>query len=127
MALLSTNQQQQQYPIVAGYAFKTAFTFAAVGSTVILTNASAGIYRFNVSAIITTAQGSDTLTVNALYTDDQQAETIAVLNAVSTASQGQFNGSAIIENTAAANISYSVTTTATTAVGNIYILIERLF
>ena len=128
MALVSTNQQAQQYPIVAGFAFVTGAVCAAISSTVILTNAPRGLYRFNVSLIATTLESGKTVTVNAIYTDDLQAETVAVISAVSITSTAQFNASAIIENTATANISYSVATTATgTGAGNIYITIERLF
>ena len=128
MALVPASQQQQQYPIVAGYALKTGFTIAAFGPSVILTNAAPGIYRFSVSAIITTAEAAHTVTVNAICTDDQQAETVAVISAASTAAQGQFNGVQVLENTATANISWSIATTDVgTGVGNFYVLVERLF
>ena len=127
-ALVQINQQLQAYPTIATNYIRTGFTFAAIGTTALVTLAPQGIYRFSVYLVITTAQGSQTVTINALFTDDQQAETIAVLNAVSTTAQGQFNGSAIIENTSTANnISFSLATTATTAVGNFYIVVERLF
>ena len=127
MALTAANQIVTPYPVVVGSWQKTAFTFAAVGSFAVVANAPPGLYRYTVSAIITTAQGSQTLTVNAIVTDDQQAETVAVLSAVSTTAQGQFNGQTVLENTATANLNLSVATTASSAVGNIYVVIERIF
>jgi hypothetical protein len=127
MALSPASQQQNCFPVVMGAVQKTAFTFAAISSTPVVVNAPPGIYRFFVYAVITTAQSSDTLTVNAIWTDDFQANTVAILSAVSTTSQGYFQGQSVIENTATANINYSVSTTATTAVGNIYIVVERVF
>ena len=127
MALNALNQTATPWPVMVGNWLKTAFTFAAVGTTTIVPNAPPGLYRFNVYAVVTTAQSSQTLTVNAVYTDDQAAETVAVLNAVSTTATGPFQGSVIIQNTATANLSYSVATTATTAIGNIYIVVERIF
>jgi len=97
MALGPANQQQQPNPVICGYAFKTGFTFTAFGPAVILTNAAPGLYRFSAIVIITTTQASDAVTVNVICTDDQQAETVAILSGVSTAS------------------------------GNIYIVVERLF
>ena len=127
MALTALNQTSTPWPVMVGNWLKTAFTFAAVGTTTIVPSAPPGLYRMNVYVVITTAQAADAVTVNAIYTDDQQAETVAVINGVSTAAQGAFQGSVILQNTATANISYSVTTTASTAVGNIYIVVERIF
>lgn len=127
MALTALNQAPQPYPTMVGNIVKTAFTFATVSSTAVTPTIPAGIYRFSVYAVVTTAQGSDTLTVNAIWTDDFQANTIAVLSAVSTASQGYFQGSTLMELTASSTVNYSVATTATTAVGNIYIVVERIF
>ena len=129
MPLLQTQQQLQAYPTIVANYLKTSFTFAAIGTTALVTTAAPGIYRFNVYLDVTTAQGSQTVTVNALWTDDGAAQTLAVLNAVSTTTVNTyFQGSVIIDNASAANnISFSVTTTATTAVGNIYIVVERLF
>jgi hypothetical protein len=127
MALGPSNQAATPYPVVVGSWQKTVFTFTAIGSFVIVANAPPGLYRYTAVAIITTAQASQSVTVNAIVTDDQQAETIAVLSAVSTTAQGQFNGQTVLENTATANLSLSVAATATTAVGNIYVVVERIF
>lgn len=128
MALNSLNQGATPFPVMVGNFLKTAFTIAAIGSTTIVANAPPGIYRYTAIVIITTAEAAHTVTVNAIVTDDLQAETVAVINGVSTASQAQFNGTQTLENTATANLAFSVTTTDTgTAVGNIYIVVERIF
>ena len=128
MALTTLSQAQPPYPVVVGSFLKTAFTIAAIGSTPIVVNAPPGIYRFTAIVIITTLEAAHAVTVNAIVTDDLQAETVAIISAASTASTGQFNGSQVLENTAIANLSFSVTTTDTgTAIGNIYIVVERIF
>lgn len=128
MALNSLNQEMKSYPIIMGNFLKTAFTIAAIGSTPIVLSAPPGIYRYTAIVIITTLEAAHTITVNAIVTDDLQIETVAIISAFSTASTGQANGTAILENTATANLNFSVTTTDTgTAVGNIYIVVERLF
>ena len=127
MALVQANEQTQLYPTIAGSYLRSAFTFAAISSTTIVANAPPGLYRFSVYLVVTTAQSSQTVTVNAIWADDQQTNTVAVLSAVSTTSQGYFQGSTVMENTATANLNFSMSAAATTAVGNFYILIERLF
>lgn len=99
---------------------------AAINSTVLVNNASPGIYRLNYLLVVTGA-GSSTLTANAIYTDAAKEETIAVLSGVDVSATGTFCGDVLIENIAAANISYSVTLGGSAAVWNLYILAERLF
>ncbi len=128
MALNSLNQGPTPFPVIMGNFLKTGFTIAAIGSTPIVLSAPPGLYRYTAVVVITTLEAAHTITVNAIVTDDQQAETVAIINAFSTASVGQANGTATLENTATANLSFSVTTTDLgTAVGNIYIVVERLF
>jgi len=127
MALQQSNQIVTSSPVMMGHILYSAFTFGAVSSTVVVANAPAGLYRFSCYAVVTTAQGSQTLTVNAIWTDDFGANTVAVLSAVSTTAQGYFQGSTLMENTATANLSYSIAATATTAIGNIYIVVERIY
>ena len=129
MPLIQTPEQLQAYPAIVTNYLKTSFTFAAIGTTALVTAAAPGLYRFSVYLDVTTAQASQTVTVNALWTDDGAAQTLAVLNAVSTTTVNTyFQGSVLIENVSAANnISFSLATTATTAVGNFYIIVERLF
>ncbi len=128
MALNALNQAQPPYPVVVGSVIKTAFTFAAVGSTPVVVNAPPGLYRFTAVVIVTTVEAAHTVTVNAIVTDDQQAETIAIINAFSTATVGTTSGTVTLENTATANLSFSVATTDVgTGVGNIYLTVERIF
>lgn len=129
MALNAANQKLYSAVELVGSAQKTAFTIAAFGSSVLVVNAPAGLYDFKVCLVLTTLEGSShTVTVNAIYTDDLQSETLPVMNAQTTAATGTFSASAIIENTAAANISWSIATTDTgTAIGNFYIAVLRIF
>jgi hypothetical protein len=128
MALTTLSQAQPPYPVVVGSFLKTGVAIAAIGSTTIVANAPPGIYRYTAIVIITTLEAAHTVTVNAIVTDDLQAETVAIISAASTAATGQFNGTQVLENTATANLNFSVTTTDTgTAVGNIYIIVERIF
>jgi hypothetical protein len=123
--LTPTTQQQLLAPIIVGQAILGAQT-AAIGSTVIVPNAPAGLYRFNMVIVITTL-GLSTLTANAICTDAAKAETVAVLNGVSVIATGTFQGSALVENIAAANLSYSVTLGGSGSTWNLYIIVERLF
>jgi hypothetical protein len=127
MPLTALNQQGQPYPVIYGHILYTGWTIVAVGSTIIVPSAPPGIYRYSGVLIITTAQASDAITVNGIWTDDLQAETVAIFNGTSTASTGQFSASILAENTATANLSYSVTTTATSAVANLYLVVERIY
>jgi hypothetical protein len=124
-SLTTANQQSLLAPIVVGQVVLGAQT-AAIGSTTIVTNAPAGLYRLNYSLTVTSIVTS-TLTANAIYTDAAKAETVAVLNGVAVTATGQFQGSLFIENIAAANLNYSVTLGGSGATWNLYILVERLF
>lgn len=124
-ALTVSTQQLLLLPVIAGQAVLAAQT-AAIGSTVLITNAPAGLYRLSFILVIT-GTGTSTLTANAIYTDAAKAETIPVLSAVSVTATGTFQGSIVVENIAAANISYSVTLGGASAIWNLYILAERLF
>ena len=128
MALTLQNQFTQPYPVMVGNKQYTAFTFAAVSSTALTPTLSAGLYRFNVY-LVTTTGVSETVTVNVIYTDDQQAQTKAVLSAVDvTATGNAYSGVAILELTGASTINYSIAIgTGSTAVGNIYMVAERIF
>ena len=126
MATLNTTSQQQILaPIIVGQVVLGSQS-AAINPTVIVPNAAAGLYRYNMVIVITTL-GLSTLTANAICTDAAKAETIAVLNGVSVVATGTFQGMALVENINAANLSYSVTLGGTGAVWNLYVIVERLF
>lgn len=126
MANLTTATQQQLLePVIVGQVVLGGVS-SAVGSTTIVTNAPAGLYRYTMSLVIT-ATGTSTLTANAIYTDAKGAETIAVLNGVSVTATGQFNGTMLAENIGTANLNYSVTLGGSGATWNLYIIVERLF
>ncbi len=128
MALTTLSQAQPPYPVVVGSLLKTAFTIAAVSSTPIVISAPPGLYRYTAVVVITTVEAAHTVTVNAIVTDDQQSETVAIISAFSTASAGTSSGTVTLENTATANLSFSIATTDTgTGVGNFYITVERIF
>lgn len=122
MANSITTQQQPNLPIVSGTVNLGGQT-GAVSSTVIIASAPVGLYRFTVCVVVTVAGTS--ITVNAIYTDDAKAETVAVVSAASTAATGNITATAMIENSAVGNISFS--TSGTTGTYNLYIIVERLF
>ncbi len=128
MALTSSQEQGPQYPVVVATLLISAKA-AVIGSTTLLASAPPGIYRANVSLIVTTVGSSGNLVANLIATDDVQAETIPAATIAALSSQGQANGSIIIENTASANINYSTTASGTfgSCQYSLYIVLERLF
>ena len=124
-ALAIATQQLLLQPVIVGQAILAAQT-VAISSTVLLPLAAPGLYRLTY-VLVVTGTGTSTLTANAIYTDAAKAETIAVLSAVSVTATGTFQSSIVVENIAAANISYSVTLGGASAVWNLYITAERLF
>lgn len=96
-------------PIVA---FAATTPTTPVGSTNILASAPAGVYRVTFYYVVTTAGTVGTaITVNLTYTDAQQAQTNSTLTS-SGLVQGQFvQGTLVVQQQAAGNISYTVTET----------------
>ena len=127
MALSQTNEQAQLYPVICAYVVGSKV--AAIGSTVLFPSAPPGVYRVTCCQVITTGGTSGTLVTNIIATDDFQANTIAVATNANIATQGQAQGSVIFENTATANISFSVVAGGTfgSCVYSLYLILERLF
>ena len=128
MALTKSNQQLPLSPVICAEAILTAQA-AVLGSTTIFPSAPPGIYKMDVVLIVTTGGASGNLVVNAIVTDDLQAETIAGATIANLSSTGQANAVVVFENTATANINYSITAGGTfgSCVYNAYIILERLF
>lgn len=127
MALTQANEQAALFPVICASVIGTRS--AAIGSTVLFPSAPAGVYRASCVQVITTAGSAGTLVTNIIATDDFGANTTAVATNANIATQGQANGSVIFENTATANISYSVVASGTfgSCVYSIYLILERLF
>lgn len=84
---------------------------AAIGSTGIFgAIPDKGLYALEVYLAVTTAgNAGDTCTVTITWTDDAQAESVAVISVVSVAAKGQFQARRLIENNSASvNPAYSV-------------------
>jgi hypothetical protein len=128
MALTQANEQIPLSPVVVGYVLLSGQT-GAIGSTQILPAVPAGIYRANVTVMVTTTGTSGNLVANIIVTDDSQAETIAAGTIAAITSKGQANSAVIIENTASATINYSTTLSGTAGalVYSLYIVLERIF
>lgn len=127
MALSQTNEQAPLQPQIVAYVVGSKS--AAIGSTVLFPSAPPGVYRATCVQVITTGGTSGTLVSNIIATDDFQANTLALATNANIATQGQANGSAVFENTATANISYSVVAGGTfgSCVYSLYLILERLF
>ena len=128
MGLNQSNEQSPLYPVICGTValFSQA---AAINSTVLFPSAPPGVYRVSATLIVTTIGSSGNLVANLIGTDDLQAETLPIATIASIGSTGQANGVQILENTATANISYSVTAGGTfgSARFSLYLILERLF
>ena len=126
--LTYANEQGPLYPVICGSAILGAQA-AVISPTVVFPNAPPGLYRASASLIVTTVGTNGNLVANIIGTDDYTAETIPIATIAALSSQGQANGSVIIENTATANISFSVTASGTfgSCVYSLYLILERLF
>lgn len=75
-----------------------------------------GLYSLDLYLAVTTAgNGGDTLTVAVTWTDDSQAETVNVFNAVSVGAKGFFQARRLLETNGAVNPAFSMTFTKTGA------------
>src|SRR5207247_4668458 len=104
---------------------KTAQT-ASIGATTVYTTTHAGLYRMSGYAVFTAVTTPGNLTLSALYTDPQQAQTIAFDNALPYGAVGAFiQGSCVFYATRRSVIQFSTTLT---GVGtyNVYIRVEGL-
>ena len=98
----------QGIPPIVSYAATTPTT--PVGATNILASAAAGVYRVCYYSVVTTTGTVGTsFSLNLIYTDAQQAQTVAQFTN-STFTAGNVNaGCTIVQNQSAANIQYSIT------------------
>jgi len=128
MPLIVSQQQIPLYPVIVATVVLSGQT-AAIASTPILANAPPGIYRANVSLVLTAVGTSGNLIANVIATDDAQAETIVAATITSILAKGQAGSSVIIQNTATGNINYSTTFSLVigAAAYSLYIVLERLF
>jgi len=99
---------------------------ASIGATTAYTTVHAGFYRMSAYWVFTAVTVAGTLTVSALYTDPQQAQTNAFINAVAFAAAGSFaQGSCVFYATTGTTIQFS-TTLVNTGTYNIYVRVESL-
>lgn len=85
----------------------------------------AGLYRVSVYNVITTANGSSTLTTTIAWTDDSGSRTATPAAAISTASTNFSQGVAIVRS-ASSGIQYTATRSGSTAAWALYITVEKL-
>lgn len=100
------------------------------GPTTLITNAPAGLYRVDFYSVVTTAGvGGTSFSLNLIYTDAKQAQTVAAFTN-STFAAGNVNaGTFVVQNQAVANINFSVTEVgvfSTHPVLALYIVVTRL-
>jgi hypothetical protein len=130
MAVLTqANEQGPLSPVVVGGYVLLSAQAAVIGTTALFASAPPGLYRANVSLILTTTGTSGNLVANILTTDDLQAETIAAATISAITATSQSNGVVVFENNATQNISYSTTNSGTfgSARYSLYIVLERIF
>ena len=96
-------------PSVFGRIYRTAVG-AAIGATGIFGAVpDKGLYSLEVYLAVTTAgNAGDTCTVTITWTDDSQAESVAVISVVSVAAKGQFQARRLLETNGVVNPSYAV-------------------
>jgi hypothetical protein len=107
-AALSATTNAPDFPIIQAVSATTPTT--PVGSTNILASAPAGTYEISYYSVVTTTGTVGTsFSLNFIYTDAQQAQTIAAFTN-STFTAGNVNqGTFIVQNQATNNINYSIT------------------
>lgn len=83
---------------------------AAIGAANLFTTTPLkGLYVVDVYLAVTTAgTAGDTCSVTIAWTDDAQAESVAVISAVSVAAKGFFTARQLVETTGAANVTYAL-------------------
>lgn len=88
----------------------SANVLGAIGATNIFTSTPPqGLYVIDVYVAVKTAGAAgDQVSVTIAWTDDSQAESVAVINAASVAAKGFFAARQLVETTGAANVTYAV-------------------
>lgn len=117
-------------PIPTGQA-KVALTeqAASIGTTVLQTPAVNGLYRLSYYLEIIATDPTGTITLTLGWTDDNGAQTLDVVNALSLAATGYAQGQVVEFAKTTGNITYAVTLAGLTGSPqfNLYVLLERLF
>jgi hypothetical protein len=118
----------QGVPPVVAFAATTPTT--PVGATNILASAPPGVYRIGFYSVVTTTGTVGTsFSLNIIYTDAKQAQTLTVFTN-STFTAGNVNeGFAIVQNQSTGNIQYTVTEVGSFTVHPVlalYLTMERL-
>lgn len=92
-----------------GKAYRTAVA-AAIGATNLCSaTPDKGLYTLEVYLAVTTpGNAGDTCTVTIAWTDDAQAESVAVISLASVAARGQFQARRLVETNGATNVTYAV-------------------
>lgn len=99
---------------------------ASIGATTVYTTTHAGFYRLNAYAVVTAVTIAGALTVTALYTDPQQAQTNAFISAIAYTVAGNYDqGSCVFYATTGSVIQFSTTLTGT-ATYSVYVRVEDL-
>jgi hypothetical protein len=98
----------------------------SLGATTVYTTTHAGLYRLSAYLVFTAVTGAGNITITALWTDPQQAQTNAIVNAVAYAAAGNyFQAETVMRCTSGSVIQYSTTQTGT-GTWNIYVRVESL-